>query len=112
MKIRHNPNGAWDRPSATVDDDYEAQVQRSTQKAERLYARAQKRLEKAEAQLAAVTSAKSAPNRKRRVAEVQALVELRRAELAECERMMTGVPASAAHRGRESFRPIAFGGPS
>jgi hypothetical protein len=112
MKIRHNAHGAWRRPSAEVDDAYEAQVQRSTDKAERQYAAAQRGLDRAEERLAKVVSSKKTANRKRQLAELEALVELRRNELEQYRRMMTSVAASAEHRGRDSFRPVSFGGPS
>lgn len=106
MKIRHNPHGSWQRPSAHVDDGYEAQVQRSTDKAERQYAAAQRRLVRAEERLSKAVSSKKTANRKRVIAELTAAVELRREELEGYRRMMTGVAASAEHRGVKSFRPI------
>lgn len=106
MKIRHNPNGAWRRPSADVDDAYESQVQRSTDKAERQHAAAQRRLERAEERLTRAVSSKKTANRRRVIAELTAAVELRREELEGYRRLMTGVAASAEHRGTRSYRPI------
>lgn len=40
------------------------------------------------------------------LAELWATVEIRRAELEECRRMMVESPASAEHRGVRSFRPV------
>lgn len=61
------------------------------------------RLAKAEARLARASAVKTP---RRRLAELHALVELRRAELDGYRRLMTGVPASAEHRGTRSFRPV------
>jgi hypothetical protein len=101
--------GSWDPPSAIVDDDYEAQVQRCTQNAERKYEQAQKRLKRAEARLLAAQQATKLAKRKKVIAELTAEVELRRDELADYERMMHYNPASASHRGRGGFRPISLG---
>lgn len=104
MKLSHNAHGSWQRPSAAVDDAYEAEVQRSTAKGERLYRLAQKRLAAAEARLA---RAQAQPRIKKHVlAELAATVEIRRAELDELRRMMTSSPASAQHRGHDSYRPV------
>lgn len=106
MKIRHNPHGGWERPTALVDDAYETQVQRSTDKAERQYAAAQRRLARAEERLTKAVSSKKTANRKRVIAELTAAVELRREELENYRRLMTGVAASAQHRGTRSYRPV------
>ena len=104
MKITHNPHGSWQRPSAVVDAAYQAEVDRCTQKAERQYRQAQKRLEQAEARLCRAQA--QARTKKRVMAELVALVELRRAELEEYRRLMVSVAASAQHRGTKSFRPV------
>lgn len=109
MKIQHKATGG-DPPSAVVSDEYEAEVQRSTQRNERLYIQAQKRLEQAEARLAKARSATKSKNRKKQIADLEALVELRRNELEEYRRMMVAVAASAEHRGTRSFRPVSYGG--
>lgn len=106
MKIRHNPNGGWHRPSAVVDPDYEAEVQRCTQRAEKAHERARRRLERAEARLASAKAHKTAKNKKRQIAELTAIVELRREELEQLRRTMQNVPASAQHRGTKSYRPV------
>ena len=106
MKIRHNPHGSWQRPSVDVDDAYESQVQRSTDKAERQYAAAQRRLARAEERLAKAVSSGKTANHKRVIAELTTAVELRREELEGYRRMMTGVAAGAGHRGVKSFRPV------
>lgn len=105
MKIKHRtPGNWWTAPvSADVSPDYEAEVQRDTTRAENNYRHAQERLARAEARLA---KAQAAGQHRRRIAELQALVELRRAELDAYRRQMTSVPASAQHRGRRSYRPV------
>jgi hypothetical protein len=40
------------------------------------------------------------------VVELELELETRRAELEEFRRMMVNVPASAAHRGTSSYRPV------
>lgn len=110
MKIRHNPNASWAPPSAVVSESYEDEVLRSTEKAERLYRQAQKRLADAEGRLARAQRKASAKNRKRHLAELEAIVELRRVELEKYRRLMVSTAASAAHRGRDSFRPVGLGG--
>lgn len=88
--------------SAVVDAKYQAEVDRATHKAERTYAKALQALARAERRLHRVEQTR---NRKaiRLAAEI---VELRRQELVEIERMMFGSPASATHRGRRSYRPV------
>lgn len=106
VKITHNPHGNWQRPSAVIDASYAAEVQRATERGERLYRLAQQRLERAEEKLAKATASRHQRTKKKHIAELEALVELRRTELAEYERLMVSVPASAAHRGTKSFRPV------
>jgi DNA repair exonuclease SbcCD ATPase subunit len=99
----------WAAPKpAELDESYEREVQRSTEKLERLHRRALKRVEQAEARLAkAKAPAPRRPPPKRHVlAELEAHLAERRAELEELRRMMVSVPASAAHRGRDSYRPV------
>lgn len=107
MKITHrNPAASWFYvpPSAVVDADYEAEVQRCTDRGEREYQRRMARLAKAEARLAKARTVKKIP--RRRLADLVAVVELRRAELEEYRRMMTSSPASATHRGPRGYRPV------
>jgi hypothetical protein len=112
VKITHRgPAANWFQvpESDAVDPAYEAEVQRSTQRSEREYRQRQERLARAEAKLAAArTEARAKKNRvsKKYLAELEALVSLRREELEEYQRMMLSVPASAAHRGVKSFRPV------
>lgn len=107
MKITHrNPTARWDYvpPSATPDAEYEAEVQASTDRGERQYRRLAERLARAEARLAKASTTRKTP--RRRLADLVAVVELRRAELEDYRRMMTGSPASAQHRGPRGYRPV------
>lgn len=106
MKLEHKVNPNWRRPSAAVSDAYEAEVRRSTERGERLYRQAEKRLHQAERRLERVRTAKSAKNRTRQIAELEALVELRRTELDNYRRLMESTAASSEHRGRKSYRPV------
>ena len=106
MKIRHKVNPHWYPPSATLTDEYADEVRRSTERGEREYRKAQRRLEQAENRLARARKHKAAANRKRQLAELEAIVELRRAELEEHRRQMVSVAASAEHRGKASYRPV------
>lgn len=97
----------WATPTpVALDDDYARQVQRSTDKLERAYARAQKRVEQAEARLAKARRDEQTRRKAHVLAQLEAAVQARRDELEEYRRMMVGVPASAAHRGTKSFRPV------
>lgn len=97
----------WARVTPVVlDEEYQRQVDRSTSKLERQYVRAQKRVEQAEGRL---QRAKQDTHRKVKatlLAQLEAELQARRDELEEYRRMMVGVPASAAHRGTKSFRPV------
>src|SRR5258708_2213239 len=104
MKITHNPHGSWQRPSAVVDPAYQLEVDPSTEKAERQYRLAQKRLEQAQSRLCRAQA--HTRMKKRVMAELVALVELRRAELEQYRQLMVSVAASAQHRGVKSFRPV------
>lgn len=107
MKVAHRSPGLnWFAvpESDATDNAYEAEVQRSTDAGEREHKRLQHRLERAESRLAAAR-AERAPKR-HHLAELQAVVELRREELDEYRRLMVAVPASAEHRGTASFRPV------
>lgn len=96
----------WYVPApAVLDERYQRQVDRSTEKLERQYAQAAKRLRQAEARLARVQATSPAPKR-HELARLEAVIQIRRDELEELRRMMVSVPASSTHRGTESFRPV------
>lgn len=109
MKIAHrNPTAAWFHvpESATVDPSYAAEVQRHTDRGEREHQRREARLARAEARLAKAQAVTRQQPSHQHLAELQAQVELRRAELEQYRRSMTSAPASAQHRGTRSFRPV------
>ena len=92
MKITHRRPGAnWFAvpESDPVDESYAAQVQQATERAERQYRQAQERLVRAERRLARALAEKARAGHKKRITQLRALVEKRRAELADIERMMT-----------------------
>lgn len=95
-----------------LDESYEREVQQSTARLESRYRRALRRFEQAEARLKVARERAQRPTPKRpapkqhTLAELEALVADRRAELEEYRRMMVSVPASAVHRGREGYRPV------
>lgn len=96
--------------SAVVTPEYQAEVDRSTARAEREYQQAQTRLAAAERRAERVRK-QNVPATKQRhhareLATALALVELRRAELEELARMMQSAPSTVSHRGRKSYRPI------
>lgn len=97
----------WATPAPVVlDEVYQREIERSTSKLERQYARAQKRVREAETRL---DRARQDTRRKvtaNLLAQLEAQLQARRDELEEFRRMMIGVPASAAHRGTRSFRPV------
>ena len=98
-----------------LDEAYEREVERSTEKLVRQYTRALKRVQQVEAKLRAAREQLQAPRPSRRAPKKHTMVELeleleaRRAELEEFRRMMVSVPASAAHRGTSSYRPVPIG---
>lgn len=105
---RHNPRlPPWHTPRPVVlDVRYEREVQRSTEKLERAYARAEKRAQQAEQRL---ERAKANPRHRAKqhlIATLEAELQVRRDELEEYRRMMVAVPASAEHRGTKSYRPV------
>ncbi len=90
-----------------ITPEYQAEVDRSTEKLERRYRLAQKAVETARARKArAELIVGHAKLRRKRVAEAEAVLEARLAELADLERMMTTSPASARHRGVKSFTKV------
>ena len=112
MKLKHNVP-AFEPRSATITPEFQAEVDRSTNKAMLAYERAQRRLSAAEARLARAEerSAKRLDAQRQRVADRELkvaaeLVELRREELQRVEALMKSAPASAEHRGVRGFRPV------
>lgn len=110
MKIKHKvrvpvaPSGG-----DYVDDDYQREVDRSTNALEAAYRRAERRLEKALAKAESVDP--SGKSKKKSAVELWALVELRRSELNGLLRQMQSSPQSSTHRGTSGWRsvPITMG---
>lgn len=108
MKIRHRvpPRGPL---SDAVSEAYQRQVDRSTERLMREYLQAQARLEAAERRAEKASRVAGRHSSRKRVADAEAawaIVELRRIELEKYNRMLKASPASAAHRGTKSFRPV------
>lgn len=98
MKIRHRvPLVAKSDP---ITPDYQDELDRTAAKAEAAYNRALKRLQAAELRLSRAQRKQAAPRQhKRQIAELEAMVELRRIELQKWHMMMVASPASSMHRG-------------
>lgn len=112
MKIRHRIPVDQLTKSAVLTPEYQAEVDRTMAKAEASWRRAQKRLEQAERRLHRAKTARphGGPAHKRRVAELEALVELRRTELEQLHRQMVTTGAPSTSRGDKSHRHINLGG--
>lgn len=107
MKIRHKiPLSAIEPRSADVSAAYQAEVDASVARGEAAYRKAMLRFERAEARLTRARKQPGAKNRRRQLAELEALVELRRTELLAVHRLLQSSPQSSAHRGRKSWRPV------
>lgn len=122
MKIPHRaPSNLSNNMTGKLDPEYEAQVDKATQKLQAKWEKAQRKLEaarlnaeeslrrfeKAEKNKAATAEAK----KNRQIAEVQyqralVLIAEREAELIELEMMMTSTPAGSQNRGTKSFRAV------
>lgn len=109
MKIKHKVP-AFAPKSEDVSEQYENEVRRSTQRGEREYLRAQKRVTAAEQRLekirAASAKARALSSYTRDLNVAIQIVEQRRQELAELERLMKQSPNPAKNRGTKSFRPV------
>lgn len=102
MKIKHRVPVALLATSDPITADYQAELDRAAAKAEAAYNRAVKRLEAAELRLAKAQRKQAAPRQhKRQIAELEAMVELRRQELLDLHRTMVASPASSMHRGTD-----------
>jgi len=122
MKIQHRaPSNLSNNMTGKLDPEYEAQVDKATQKLQAKWEKAQRKLEaarlsaeeslrrfeKAEKNKAATAEAK----KNRQIAEVEyqralVLIAEREAELVELEMMMTSTPAGSQNRGTKSFRVV------
>lgn len=104
MKRQHKVNFGWQRPEEQISEAYQRQIDRSTEKAEVRWRRAQKAAERAQrAAERAGRRAEQKPTRQALAAreEAQRLVALRLAELREVEGLMrapTHAPTTVVHR--------------
>lgn len=106
-RIKHRVHIARDTKPPEITPEYQAEVDRSTEKLERRYQLAQKAVEKAKFRRErAALIVGHAKLRRQRLAEAEAALEARLAELADLERMMTTSPASARHRGTKSYAKV------
>jgi hypothetical protein len=112
MKIRHRVPVEHLNKSAALTPEYQAEVDRTMAKAESAWRRAQRRLASAQRRLERARTAgpRGPKSHARQIAELEALVELRRTELEEIHRQMTATGAPATSRGRKSHRHINLGG--
>jgi hypothetical protein len=83
--------------SDVVDPEYEAEVKRTTERAEHEYARAEVRLARAEERLAAALKQQAGSAARKRVAALREVVGQRRTELEEIRKLMT-TPAVVADK--------------
>lgn len=122
MKMQHRaPSNLSNNMTGRLDPEYEAEVDRATQKLQAKWEKAQKkleaarlsaeeslrRIEKAEKHKAATAEAK----KNKHIAEMEyqralVLIAEREAELLELEMMMTSTPAGSQNRGTKSFRSV------
>ena len=105
----HKINHGWMVPSDAVDEDYQRQVDRSTDKSERVYANALKRLEAAEQRLIKALTIKSPVAKARETKAAKMAVEARRQELIALQSMMTQTPRGSQHRGVGSYWQVPNG---
>jgi hypothetical protein len=95
MRIEHRvPVADWFAVpvSAEVSPEYEAEVQRSTQRAEHEYRRAEIRLARAEERLAVALRQQARSVTRKRIAHLRELVDQRRAEFDEIAKLMVTAP--------------------
>jgi len=113
VKITHHVPAAAIRYTESVTPAYQCQVDKATERAQREYERAERRLAQAESRRqrhmqtrARATAAGREREYARKLKVLDEVVELRREELLQVEAIMKAVPASAEHRGRKGFRPV------
>lgn len=103
MRITHKVRAPRTPKQVEISEAYQAQVDRSTAKLEREYAKAQKRLKAATDRWQWTQDTQA----KRQVIDAaQREYERRFYELRELERLMTASPAGAVHRGTEGWTKV------
>lgn len=106
MKIRHKVP-TYSRASDEITPEYQAEVDATMARAEAAWRRAERRLRKSEARLVKAREGKA---RAHTIAQLEAVVELRRVELEQLHRLMVATGAPATSRGRQSHRHVNTGG--
>lgn len=113
MKLYHRVPRSAIRLTEPVGNEYQAEVDKHTARAQQGHERAQSRLKKAELrrQSHSATKARHVADGKlrefqRKLRVLDELVELRREELQQIEAMMKASPSSLVHRGAGCYRPI------
>lgn len=112
MKLSHKINHGWMPGRVDNDNGWAERVEReATQQSQqhaRAYEKAQERLARAEQRLERVRNRAGVQSSTRAIAAAEAFVEQQRQELLAIDALMKASPASAAHRGRKSFRPVPY----
>lgn len=115
MKIQHRvPDSALtNNMTGRLTAEYQAEVDRSTERLQREYdqemrrsAAAGRRLTRLQAKGRRATSSRQRRNIEREIRVAWEQVELRREELTRLASLMQSTPAGATHRGDRSFRPV------
>ncbi len=110
MRITHRVRLPREPKPVEITPEYQAEVDRSTEKLERRYRLAQRAVEAARSRKERAESIVGhAKLRRKSITEAEAVLEARLAELADLERMMQASPASAQHRGTKSFTKLPRG---
>lgn len=99
MKIKHRVPVAHLPKSDAISAEYQAEVDLATARAEARYRRAEQRIQRDEDRLVLMRAKKSTTKRVREIAELEAIVELRRLDLLRLHQMLVASPASSMHRG-------------
>lgn len=108
MRITHKVRPPRDPQPPEITPEYQAEVDRSTEKLERRYLLAQKAVEKARFRRErAALIVGHAKLRRKRLAEAEAALVARMAELDEIARLMTSTPAGGLrHRGTDGWTKV------
>lgn len=98
----------WYTPAPVVlDEAYEREVEASTEKLQRLFARAERRALRAESRLKKAQQDEHQKTKRHVLDQLELALQARREELERYRRMMIAIPASTAHRNRGTgVRPV------
>ena len=110
MKITHKTHGwAPDRTDPVWAATIEREVAQQTARRDALWAKAQRRLDRAQQRLDSARASTPDETTRHRLAKLETLVEDRLRELRQIEALMTQTPAGAQHRGSGSYRGVGTG---